>query len=420
VRFEGNRLSTERSPSVADHQTFNSSDTKRADQTAAIGVKGDACGDYNADWFEGCLNRTRKRIELHLPAMGQEKSRVVRFEIAKRPLFCQLGDWVPAKFPMQVARLSGQLRQIPDQEAAYDQLFSHLAVHDVDAVYLEGVRLDSVLWSRLRTSPLIQKVFRFYCAAGPVPHWLIRLSGSFSDYLKRFSPKTRKNRLREIKLLRARGELKLIRVTEVSEIDAFLKAAYNISEKTHQFKRFGWSVAARDPRLVKNELVRLARHGWLRSYLLTCGKQPCAFILGEQSDAKFRPVAAGVDPAWRNHSVGTVLLLLTLEDLFTDKSPEFYDLGTSAKQKEYLATDSYLEASVWLFRRRAYPLIASSIHRLCNLTSSVGGAALERLALKHKVTQWMRRIELVRWRRTEFQQGTRSVAPIGEGVSRGG
>jgi hypothetical protein len=208
--------------------------------------------------------------------------------------------------------------------------------------------------------------------------------------MRRFSPKTRKNRHRELKILRARGEVKLIRVTEVSEIDGFLKAAYSISEKTRQFKQFGWSVAARDPRLVKNELLRLARRRWLRSYLLMCGRLPCAFILGDQSASRFRPVAAGIDPAWRSLSVGTILLLQTLEDLFRENSPEFYDLGTSTKHKEYLATESYLEASVWLFRRRAYPWIASSIHRACNLTSTMGGAALERLALKGKVTQWMR------------------------------
>ena len=126
-----------------------------------------------------------------------------------------------------------------------------------------------------------------------------------------------------------------------------------------------------------------------------CGKTPCAFILGDQSGSRFRPVAAGVDPAWRSYSVGTVLLLLTLEDLFKENPPEFYDLGTSAKHKEYLATENYLEASVWLFRRRAYPLLASSIHRLCKLASTTGGAALERLALKRKVTQWMRHVEQV-------------------------
>ena len=388
-------MATETSSTLANHQTFSSWETEHQRQAPKANGNAEDCADYHPDWFERCLDHSRARVELHLPEVGRERGRIVRFEIAKRPLFCQLGDWVPAKFPMEVARLSGPLAQIPEKEDAYDRLFGHLALHDVDAVYLEAVRPETMLWRHLQASFVIQKSFRFYSPAGPLPHWLISLTGTFDEYMKRFSPKTRKNRHRELKLLRSHGEVKLIRVTEVSEIDSFLKIAYRISEKTRQFKQFGWSVAARDPRLVKNELVRLARHGSLRSYLLMCGNVPCAFILGDQTGLRFRPVAAGVDPGWRSHSVGTILLLLTLEDLFKENPPEFYDLGTSAKHKEYLATDSYLEASVWLFRRRAYPLMASSIHRLCNLASTMGGAALERLALKRTVTQWMRRVEQV-------------------------
>jgi hypothetical protein len=181
-------------------------------------------------------------------------------------------------------------------------------------------------------------------------------------------------------------------VTEAREIDAFLSAAYGISKQTRQFKKFGWSIAARDPHLLKNELLRLARKGWLRSYLLTCSNAPCSFILGQQSGGRFYPVAAGVDPAWRKLSVGTALLLLVLEDLFKENSPDFYDLGTSATDKEYLATDSYLVDEIWLFRRRFYPVLASSIYSVCNVMSGFGGEVLQRLSLKRKVTQLVRHL----------------------------
>ena len=190
-------------------------------------------------------------------------------------------------------------------------------------------------------------------------------------------------------MLRESGEVKLVRITESSEIEALLEAAYAISRQSRKFQKFGWGVAARDRRLVKNELVRLAQQGWLRSYLLTCGNAPCSFILGQQSDSRFYPVAAGVDPAWKPYSAGTVLLWLVLEDLFKEKSPEFYDLGTSAKRKHYLATDSYLDADVWLFRRRFYPALASSFCRACDVTSRVGGGALERIGLKRKVAHFL-------------------------------
>ena len=392
--MEGRCLSAEIYPRDIHYRGFSGCDLSRrigsgGSHTTSISAQTSIDED---DWFEHCFEQIRENVELHLPVTGGERASVVRFEIATQLLFCQLGDWVLAKFPLRVARLSGNAPKVPDEESAYDRLFTHILTREFDAIYLDSVNPEALLWRYLQSSPLIQKSFRFYSQQGPLPHRLIRLNGSFSNYMKRFSPKTRKNRLREVKILRELGDVKLIRVTEVSEIDAFLKAAYGISKKTRQFKQFGWSIAARDPRLVKKELLRLARHGWLRSYLLTCGNVPCSFILGQQSGSRFHPVAAGVDPAWSDYSVGTILLLLVLEDLFKENPPDFYDLGTSAKDRAYFASDSYLEANVWLFRQRPYPVLASSIYRICNLASRVGGAALERLGLKGKVTQVMRRM----------------------------
>jgi hypothetical protein len=354
-------------------------------------IAGKTSIDSSYDWFEDCLGQTREKVELHLPVTSGQSTALVQFEIATRRLFCQLGEWVPVGFPLRVARFLDHAKQVPDEESVYNRIFGAVLTRKFDAIHLGSVRPETLLWRYLQSSPLIRKSFRFYSRRGPLPHWLIRLNGSFSDYMKRFSAKARKNRLREIKILRDLGELRLVRVTEAREIDAFLKAAYGISQQTRQFKLFGWSIAARDPRLLKKELLRLARNGWLRSYLLTCGNVPCSFILGQQSCARFHPVAAGVDPAWRDYGVGTVLLLLVLEDLFKENSPDFYDLGASAGHKEYLATDSYLEDNIWLFRRRSYPALASRIYSACNLTSRFAGDVLQRLNLKGKVTQLMRR-----------------------------
>ena len=104
------------------------------------------------------------------------------------------------------------------------------------------------------------------------------------------------------------------------------------------------------------ELRFLADRGWLRSYVLTCDGVPCSFILGHQYGSCFYAELVGVDDAWRSYSAGTVILVLVLEDLFKENSPKFYDFGTHVKFQEIFATESYPEATVWLFRRRAYPV----------------------------------------------------------------
>src|SRR5260370_9663291 len=135
--------------------------------------------------------------------------------------------------------------------------------------------------------------------------------------MKKFSAKTRKNRFREIRLLRERGDVQLMRVSKASEIDEFVEAAYELSKRTWQFDR-GWGL--RDPDIVRSKLQFLAQRGWLRSYLLKCGGIPCSFILGQQYASPYYTDFAGVDYAWRSSSVASFILLLPLDDLFKENS----------------------------------------------------------------------------------------------------
>jgi CelD/BcsL family acetyltransferase involved in cellulose biosynthesis len=176
-----------------------------------------------------------------------------------------------------------------------------------------------------------------------------------------------------------------MRVTKISQIDEFLEAAHEISQKTWQFVRYRWGIGARDFDVVRSEMHFLAQRGWLRGYLLKCGTVPCSFIIGQQYGQTLYTAAAGVHPDWRSYSAGTVLLLLVLEDLFNENSIQFYDLAGHAKYKEHFANESYQEALVYLFRRRAYPLLASGIYRTCRVTSRIAGAVLDKLNLKSRV-----------------------------------
>jgi hypothetical protein len=283
--------------------------------------------------------------------------------------------------------LHGYIPNMPEEGIAYDQLMGEILRSDFDAIYMENVKAESFFGNYLRSSELVRRGFRFYTRRGPLPHSLIRFDGTFESYMKKFSAKTRKNRLREIRTLRERGQVNLLRVSQTSEIDAFLEAAYEISRRTWQFKHFGGGLAVRDREVVSGEMRFLAARGWLRSYVLTCDSVPCSFILGHQYGRSFYPEFASVDDAWRSYNVGTVTLLLALEDLFKENPPEFYDFGTPLKFQEYFATESYPEARVWLFRRGAYPILASSIYGACNAVSMSTAVILDRLGLKSKLKQ---------------------------------
>ena len=134
-------------------------------------------------------------------------------------------------------------------------LFHQVLESEFDAIQLSHVKTASLFWNYLQTSPLIQKFFSFYAESDPLPHPLIHLKGSFEGYMnQRFSSKVRKNRYREIRRLRARGDVQCTRVTKASEIDAFLESAYIISKNTWQFTRYGWGIGARDIGIVREEM----------------------------------------------------------------------------------------------------------------------------------------------------------------------
>src|ERR1700678_1712761 len=344
------------------------------------------------EWIAQRFKHEKENVRVFLVEKAGEIVGAVPFVLNREPLVCELGQFALSRIPLRTLCLQGYTLNVPEEVAAYDKLFGQILRSDADAIYIENAKTSSFLWSYLRSSALSRQGFRFYTKTGPLPHCLVRLDGTFEGYLKRFSSKARKNRLRELRTLRERGPLTLLRVSQPSELDAFLEAARDISRKTWQFKRFGRVLAARDPETVRGELQFLAERGWLRSYVLKCHGVPCSFILGHQYASSFYAESVGVDDAWRSYSVGTVIMLLVVENLFEEEPPEFYDFGTPIRFHEHFATENYREARVWLFRRRAYPLMASAVYHACNAISMNTGKLLQRLGLKSKLNQvfWKR------------------------------
>lgn len=150
--------------------------------------------------------------------------------LSEEPLLCELGPLIAAKLPLRTLSLQGYTPNMPAETSVYDMLFDRILESEFDAIQLTHVKTASFLWSYLHSSPLIRKFFSFYTPWGVLPHSLIHLNGSFASYMNKFSSKERKNRLREIKRLRARGDMQFIRVTKESEIDAFLEGVRDLQE----------------------------------------------------------------------------------------------------------------------------------------------------------------------------------------------
>jgi hypothetical protein len=168
------------------------------------------------DWLEQPFHQQKQDVHVYFFELQNQIVGAVPFVLSHEPLLCSLGESIVAKLPMRILSLQGYTLNLPAETSLYDTLFTQILQSSPDAIQLSHVRTSSFLWNYLHSSTLIQKYFSLYSQCGPLPHSLIHLTGSFQTYINKFSLKARKNRLREIKRLRALGDTQLIRVTKAS------------------------------------------------------------------------------------------------------------------------------------------------------------------------------------------------------------
>jgi|HubBroStandDraft_1064217.scaffolds.fasta_scaffold01250_5 hypothetical protein len=341
------------------------------------------------EWLQERSKLEKADIRAYLFERDSRILGAVPLEFYHHRLDCQLGDRTVMKLPLNMVRLLGNTPNIPQDESAHSLFFESLLSLEFDAIYMTCIKADSFFWWYLQNSPFIKKHFYFYSVRGVSPHPLIRMAGSYKDYLQKFSSKSRNNLSRQLRKLREKGDVELVKVTRESDVNSFVEAAVDISRKTYQFHVLG--IGIRHPDRLKEWLKWAAQQGWLRSYLLKCGGSPCAFQIGYQYNRTFLGVEVGFDPAWSKLGVGMIQQLLALEDLFKDNTPDLCDFGSYADYKQFLANDSHSDALVWLFRRRPYPYLALNTYRLFSETSKTVGAILSNLQFKSKMKRLLRK-----------------------------
>lgn len=344
------------------------------------------------EWLRGYFYDQVENVRFYSLYQGDRLCGLVPFLHKGWPMQWHLGPWAVASFPLVRLRLLGSGLDFPADEGAYDLLFRELAKadQDFDTVYMDEVPLDCFLWKYLHESQGIGKNYLLYQPRPVAPRPMLRVEGTFQQYMGKFNSKHRNTLNRKIKKLRegALGEMHLVRYESPEEAPIFLEQAIQISRKTYQWARYGRGLSAVDR--VRNRLFFAAAHGWMRSYLLFCGGEARAFLLGYQYNGRFMLDEIGFAPDLAKYSVGTVLQILTVEDLFTYNQPSLFDLQEYGGYKEVLATDSYLEGKLFVSRRSAYARLLHSGHRACACLERTASAALEKFDLKARLRQKVR------------------------------
>ena len=313
---------------------------------------------------------------------------MVMGRVEMRRVTCRVGYATILKPSLRCLSIiyGGILGQPSGQTSAklLQELTNILKQGDIDAVFFKQLRLDSPLYHLTRTTPNL--LCRCY---SPVvkPHWQTRLpdsmeafykdkSGSRKRYLRRYTAALEKAGSGPVEMVCYRSEDKL---------DHVISIASEISAKTY---KHALNVGFRDDYLTRSLLTKTAKQGRLRAYVLYAGGKPCAFEFGIEYRNVFFPEHIGYDPLLRSCSPGTVLFIKVVEDLIENSNVRVFDYGFgAAAYKERFGTNSWPEASVYIFAPRLYPVIINI------LQSSVGSlnAGLQYFMQKIGSAGWIKR-----------------------------
>jgi CelD/BcsL family acetyltransferase involved in cellulose biosynthesis len=181
--------------------------------------------------------------------------------------------------------------------------------------------------------------------------YVVDLHGSFKEYLKKFSKKSRGNLQRMVrKLAETNGGVADVREFRTpEEMAIFRDAAVAISRASYK-SELGWGFQEEESFARETELE--AAQGRVRGYVLMSGDQPAAYVFCRIDHDVIVYKHIGYDQRFTQYSPGTALLYLVLERLFNEG--EFIMLDFDGTEyypyKEFFSTRTIKCARVIWFK----------------------------------------------------------------------
>jgi CelD/BcsL family acetyltransferase involved in cellulose biosynthesis len=246
-----------------------------------------------------------------------------------------------------------------------------------DVIEVGQILVDSILHRAIAGLPrsiIVWQAFR-----KNELRWLIRLPGSFEEYLASLGAESRRHANRYSRRVEQEGaEYRLI--SGADEVEDFLRAAETISRTTYQWKL---DRGVRNDERSRQWLRRIAERGNLRCYLLYLHGKPCAFGWGQLCHRTFYYQAIGYDPQFAKLSPGTALFMRLMRDLIENTDCASFDFGSGREDgyKSRLATISLDCVSLEVAPRyRPYSFTLAALDRVLVWVKNLIMNSMERLA----------------------------------------
>jgi CelD/BcsL family acetyltransferase involved in cellulose biosynthesis len=221
--------------------------------------------------------------------------------------------------------------------------------------------------------------------------FLIALNGTYVDYEKKFSPQRRRHFRQAVRRFAeaSGGTIDWREYRRPSDMALFHSLAREVSQKTYQEKLTDAGLPDTDT--FRQELAERAERDSVRGHILFLDQKPIAYQYCPASGTVITCERLGYDPEYRQHSPGLVLLLLTLERLFTEKRFDIFDFGKGEySYKETMATSSVPCADIYYLRRTMSNLALVFCHATIEVCSTTLSSISERLGLRRKLKKVLR------------------------------
>lgn len=230
-------------------------------------------------------------------------------------------------------------------------------------IYIERLPIDSRLWADLLKLSRQRGAFLLHIPYGRRPWHLLEVQDSFEGYLGTLKAKTRstlKRKLRQYE--RITGKPAILRRYESSvEVEEFLRLASQVSAESWQKHVAGIGISNDQDR--RKQLIMLASQSLVRCYILFCGDEAHAFLLGYQHQGTYHFVQTGFRQSLDHLSPGTVLLYRVIHDLHEYNRPKQMDFGMGdGVHKRRFANRTREDSTVILLRPTLVNRLRSATH----------------------------------------------------------
>jgi GNAT acetyltransferase-like protein len=280
----------------------------------------------------------------------------------------------------------------------YTAHFSDLSLDDPPALPVEATAREAVDVCIIRSQPVSNALPRLSRTDGwirYVPHqynrYFVELAGTFENYLKHFSGKSRYTIKRHVRRFCevSNGKIDFRQYATPEELDKFRPLAIELSARTYQTTVLGSGLPATDD--FWRRAREAAKREEIRAYLLFLAERPVAFIYCAVERGIIEQRYIGFDPDYRDHAPGVVLLYCTLESLFGAGVDRMYDFTEGENlQKQQFGTKHVYCADIYFFRNSLANAALVGLHCVISLFSDWLGRRLQVLGIKESAKHLVR------------------------------